>query len=92
MYSLKLFENGWKVDRKELGNRIIRFIHLIEYFAYVSCEDLSIFLLEREEDVAFLRRGEYSSKLSEGNAILDRIIIVESVYFSLRLLQHRFCN
>lgn len=61
MYSLKLFENGWKVDRKELGNRIIRFIHLIEYFAYVSCEDLSIFLLEREEDVAFQRRGEYSS-------------------------------
>lgn len=61
MYSLKLFENGWKVDRKELGNRIIRFIHLIEYFAYVSREDLSIFLLEREEDVAFQRRGEYSS-------------------------------
>lgn len=55
MYSLKLFENGWKVDRKELGNRIIRFIHLIEYFAYVSREDLSIFLLEREEDVAFQR-------------------------------------
>lgn len=61
MYSLKLFENGWKVDRKELGNRIIRFLHLIEYFAYVSREDLSIFLLEREEDVAFQRRGEYSS-------------------------------
>lgn len=55
MYSLKLFENGWKVDRKELGNRIIRFLHLIEYFAYVSREDLSIFLLEREEDVAFQR-------------------------------------